>query len=266
MGSAGLKFGRDGKVRWDEIWGSFCDLAMAGGPPHKGTLLEPGSESEIEAQPERYREVVEEICRGIRMVTELAAGPSSNPGWVSVGCDTATMANWLARAIAMENVSAWFEDTILELPAGPGYRIEKEIKNVITSIAKTNHYFADHLRRGQQRQIEALFAEMETEAPLVQPAVSGHGFNPRKHRTLSAAIANSIHAATGLSPTVPEYAGWLGIATPDEQTAIRMMRLLATVNVIARRQAEVLYVPVNPTTDPSGEVVARAVAQVYGYI
>ena len=43
MRSAGLKFDADGKVAWDEIWGSFCDLAMAGGPPHKGALLEPGT-------------------------------------------------------------------------------------------------------------------------------------------------------------------------------------------------------------------------------
>jgi hypothetical protein len=32
MRSAGLKYGADGKVAWDQIWGSFCDLAMAGGP------------------------------------------------------------------------------------------------------------------------------------------------------------------------------------------------------------------------------------------
>ena len=42
MGSAGLKFAADGQVAWDEIWQSFCDLAMAGGPPHKGALLAPG--------------------------------------------------------------------------------------------------------------------------------------------------------------------------------------------------------------------------------
>src|SRR5215831_5441862 len=64
MGSAGLKFAPDGKVAWDEIWGSFCDLAMAGGPPHKGMLLLPASEPEIEAQSNRYQEVADEICRG----------------------------------------------------------------------------------------------------------------------------------------------------------------------------------------------------------
>src|SRR5687768_5539196 len=73
MGSAALKYDDEGKVAWDQIWGSFCDLAMAGGPPHKGTLLEPGSEAEIDAQFGRYDEVGEEICRGIRMVTNLRA-------------------------------------------------------------------------------------------------------------------------------------------------------------------------------------------------
>src|SRR6186713_3136935 len=63
MGSAALAYDTDGQVAWHQIWGSFCDLAMAGGPPHKGTLLEPGTEAEIDAQFGRYDDVVEEICR-----------------------------------------------------------------------------------------------------------------------------------------------------------------------------------------------------------
>src|SRR5262245_3850910 len=59
MGSATLRFSRDGRVAWNEMWASFCDLAMAGGPPHKGTLLEPGARAEIDAQPDRYRTVVD---------------------------------------------------------------------------------------------------------------------------------------------------------------------------------------------------------------
>ena len=45
MRSAGLEYDPDGNVAWDRMWGSFCDLAMAGGPPHKGRLLEPGTEA-----------------------------------------------------------------------------------------------------------------------------------------------------------------------------------------------------------------------------
>jgi len=263
MGSAGLKFDRDGKVAWDEIWGSFCDLAMAGGPPHKGNLLEPGSEDEIAQQPGRYKEVVDEICRGIRMVTELAVSPSPNPGWVQVGCDTETMANWLVRAIVMENVSGYCEDSVLELPAAPHYRLEKEIKNVITVIAKTCHYFADHLRSGQQRAIGALFKEMDAVSPLVQPAVAGHGLDPAKQRELSAGIADRIERSTGLSRAERVYTGWVGATCPSVSAAISMMRLLSTINVLSRREDTILYVPVNPITDPTGEIVAHAVAEIY---
>src|SRR6188472_1553862 len=105
MGSAGLKYDSDGKVAWDEIWGSFCDLAMAGGPPHKGMLLTPGTPAEIEARPERYGEVVEEICRGVTLVTDLPADASPVPGWCRIGCYSESMAGWLLRAITMENVA-----------------------------------------------------------------------------------------------------------------------------------------------------------------
>jgi hypothetical protein len=33
------------------MWGSFCDPALAVGPPHKGSLLAPASAGEIEAVP-----------------------------------------------------------------------------------------------------------------------------------------------------------------------------------------------------------------------
>ena len=126
MGSAILKYARDGKVAWGEIWETFCDLAMAGGPPHKGVLLQPGSAAEIEAQPARYRDVVAEICRGVALVTELAAEPSPIPGWVRVRCESSVMAEWLVRAIVMENISARNEGFLFDLPAGPGYRIERK--------------------------------------------------------------------------------------------------------------------------------------------
>ena len=76
MRSAGLRYDADGRVAWDEIWGSFCDLAMAGGPPHKGRLLQPGTPHEVASAPERYSEVVKEICRGIRRVADLEGSPA----------------------------------------------------------------------------------------------------------------------------------------------------------------------------------------------
>ena len=69
----------------------------------------------------------------------------------------------------MENVSARCEGTTLELPAGPGYRLEKEIKNVITAVAKTGHDWLDHTGVAQQRAIGDLFSAIEAESPLIQP-------------------------------------------------------------------------------------------------
>src|SRR5688500_4889486 len=128
MGSAGVRFGEDGQVAWDQIWGSFCDLAMAGGPPHKGQLLEPGRPETVAAEPERYEEVVDEICRGITLASELPAQASREPGWVSVDCYSETMASWLLRAVVMENVAARSHGRALLLPAAPAFRLDKEIK------------------------------------------------------------------------------------------------------------------------------------------
>src|SRR5215208_1246157 len=116
MGWAALKYDGAGRVAWDQMWGSFCDLAMAGGPPHKGTLLEAGAEPEIDAQFARYDEVVEEICRGIKMVTGLRAYASPTLGWVAITCLNDTMTGWLLRAIVMENVAARRRGAVLELP------------------------------------------------------------------------------------------------------------------------------------------------------
>jgi hypothetical protein len=116
MGSADLKYDMDGNVAWNEIWASFCDLAMAGGPPHKGKLLEPASRGEIAAQPERYDRVTQEICRGVMMAAELTAEVSPVPGWIRVECFGEGMAGWLLRAIVMENVAARQDGAALHLP------------------------------------------------------------------------------------------------------------------------------------------------------
>src|SRR5580700_2512556 len=88
MGSAGLRYGRDGRVAWDEIWTTFCDLALAGGPPHRGSLLEPPSEADVTAAPSRYRDVVAEIGRAVRMTTCLRVVDGYVPGWIGIRCDS----------------------------------------------------------------------------------------------------------------------------------------------------------------------------------
>ena len=265
MGSAALKYGRDGKVAWNDIWSTFCDLAMAGGPPHKGALLEPGSRAAIDAEPDRYRQVVDEICRGVSMVTDLPAEPSPVPGWVRVDCETSGMAEWLVRAIVMENVSARCQGALLDLPAGPGYRVEKEIKNVITVIAKTCHYWLGHMWATQRRDIANLFATMAAESPLVQPAFADDDFQADRHQALCTKMGETIHRLTGLHPSNHRYTGWLGLECPNVRAAVWMMRAMVAANVLARREETTLFVPVNPATDPEGETVVKPVIRIHGF-
>jgi len=230
MGSAGLKYGPDGKVAWDEIWGSFCDLAMAGGPPHKGRLLEPGGREAIDAAPSRYEEVVDEICRGITLASELPAQPSAHPGWVSVDCYSETMASWLLRAIVMENVAACSDGRALLLPAAPHFALDKEIKNVITVIAKTTHYWMGHMSRAQKSAIAELFAKLSSSSPLIEPADPG---------------------------------SWRAVDCSSVKAAVWMMRAVVVNNVLARREGTTLFVPNNPVSDPGGVIVARTVMVVH---
>jgi sirohydrochlorin cobaltochelatase len=262
MGSAGLKFDANGQVAWDEMWGSFCDLAMAGGPPHKGMLLEPGTETNIDSQYGRYDEVVDEICRGIRMVTGLRSYMSPTPGWVCVTCLGDGMAGWLVRAIVMENVAARRRGAILELPAAPHFRLEKEIKNVITVVAKTCHYWLGHMPRDQQQAVAELFVTMGGESPLVEPDFGGPD-ERAGDLDLAASLAALIQQGTGLQRSEHQYAGWLGIECANVRSAVWMMRALVATNVLSRREGTVLFVPVNAMTDPRGTIVAGAVQRVY---
>jgi len=145
MGAAALQYDKNGDVAWDEMWTGYCELALAGGAPHRGTLLEPVHEEAIAANPERYEWVLGELERGINLVTGLRVIRSVTPGWIGMECDSEGMALWLLRAIVVENVTVRREETALWFPAGPDFRLEREIKNVITVIAKTNHYWEEHV-------------------------------------------------------------------------------------------------------------------------
>ena len=263
MRSAGLKYDADGQVAWDQIWGSFCDLAMAGGPPHKGQLLEPGQQADIDAAFDRYDEVADEICRGIRMVTGLRAYVAPDPGWICVTCHGDAMAGWLVRAIAMENVAVRRRGAILELPVSPHFRLEREIKNVITVIAKTCHYWMGHIPEDQQRAIGDLFNTMEAESPLIEPDLTS-AESARSHQ-LATRLAEQIQRATGLEPSSQRYSGWLGIECPSVRFAVWMMRALVASNVLSRREGTVLFVPINTRTDPRGTVVSATVSRTYQY-
>jgi sirohydrochlorin cobaltochelatase len=108
-------------------------------------LLEPVPPDEIKADLENYERVVAEIERGWGLVTGLLTVRSKKLGWVGLKCEDEEMALWILCAIVVENVCVRREDNVLYLPAGPAFRLDKEIKNVITVVAKTHHYWTEHL-------------------------------------------------------------------------------------------------------------------------
>ena len=119
MGAASLQRDAEGRVAWDEMWQGFCELGLAGGPPHRGTLLEAVAPDEARANPSRYDEVRAELARGLRMVTGLRVVLDGSPGWIGLACADEEMAIWLMRAIVVENVMVRRERAVLFLPAGP---------------------------------------------------------------------------------------------------------------------------------------------------
>ena len=162
MSSAPMKFRPDGGVDWGNMWDTFCILAQDGGPPHRGTMLQ-APENPDPYHPD-YEFALHEIIRGIWEVSGLSA-QAANPGWVSVTCASPEMARWLFDAIQQENVCARCERSRLFLPVGGHFTLKGEIKNVITVVAKTTHYWQAHVSQDVKRvlAIEEKFGEIKAQ-------------------------------------------------------------------------------------------------------
>jgi hypothetical protein len=173
------------------------------------------------------------------------------------------MAGWLLRAIVMENVSARASGLDLDLPAAPAFRLEKEVKNVITVIAKTCHYYLGHMPRWQRRSIAELFTTLASESPLLEPAAADDGRRAEADAPLFESMAARIAGETGLRTSHHHYANWLGVECPSVHAAVWMMRALVVSNVLSRREETALFVPVNRASDPSGDRAVDALVRMH---
>ncbi len=129
-------------MAWGEMWENFCALALDGGPSHRSEMLT--AQPMPDTHSPTYQQAVQEIVRGIQEVSGLPAA-EVRPGWIGVTCPSAAMATWLAEAIVAEQVEAHAEENLLRVPVGDYYTVKGEIKNVVTAVAKTTHYWGDHL-------------------------------------------------------------------------------------------------------------------------
>jgi sirohydrochlorin cobaltochelatase len=144
MSSAPFVYRDDGQPDWGAMWGSFCELALFGGPPHRGEASAIRACKPVAAgQSDWSFDPIAEIARGIFETTGLEA-VAAEPSWLGVSCDSAKMAAWLCAAIILENVDARSEGNRLMVPARPDYRLKEEVKSVITVVAKTHHYWLEH--------------------------------------------------------------------------------------------------------------------------
>ena len=143
MAAAPMLFKSDGSVDWGNMWDGFCALAQEGGPPHRDSLLSAPAEQDRQSDP--YRRVAQEIIRGIAEVSGLRAY-AVTAGWIAIRCDSSAMARWISAAIRAENVESRCDALLAFVPCGEQFQLGNEIKNVITAVAKTSHYWKEHLQ------------------------------------------------------------------------------------------------------------------------
>lgn len=143
MASAPFIYDDAGRVDWGTMWTSFCDLALNGGPPHRGFFLAASPLAVVDSVA--WQRVAAEIARGVTATTGCvpAVAAATEPGWLAFAIDSPVLASWLAVAIIAEGVDARAMGAALWLPVAESYGIG-EIKNVITAMAKTHHSARQH--------------------------------------------------------------------------------------------------------------------------
>lgn len=166
MSAAPFVWREDGRPDWAEMWTGFCELALYGGPPHRGeaqTLRAPDAgraqTATVSEQPWDGFDPMTEIRRGIWETAGLFAEPAEDPGWMVITCGSRKMAAWLAASIIIENVDARCEEERLYVPACRDFHLKNEVKSVITVVAKTHHYWQAHI--AQQELMAATAAARE---------------------------------------------------------------------------------------------------------
>jgi hypothetical protein len=98
----------------------------------------------MDPQSPAYQTAATEIIRGIRLVSGLEAA-LAEPGWMAVECGSASKARWLSEQIVQEQVAATYRGVQLWVPVDGRFTVDNEIKSVITVLAKTTHYWRNHL-------------------------------------------------------------------------------------------------------------------------
>ncbi len=142
MASAPFVYDENGNVAWNKMWDSYCNLAIEGGPPHRGDMLNSKGTSN-DFNSENYKNAVTEIERAFNMIVPYKH-KSLNNGYMQVTLNSEHMAKWFCEIINKENVECQVNNKNIFLPVNDDFTLEKEIKNVVTVLGKAFHYWSKH--------------------------------------------------------------------------------------------------------------------------
>ena len=144
MGAAPFVWREDGRPDWGAMWTTFCELALYGGPPHRGPdAALRAADDPADGRPLRA-DLLAELRRGIWETTGLHA-EAEGPRWLAITCDSPRMAAWLCAVVILENVDARVDGERLLLPLRPEFELHDQIRSLVTVVAKTHHYWQAHL-------------------------------------------------------------------------------------------------------------------------
>lgn len=88
--------------------------------------------------------MLDETARGPSLETGRPVRRDTAPGWIGLVCPNEAVAARLTWGVLPENVAVRRDGYTTLLPAGPGFRLEQKIENVVTAVAKTHHSWTEH--------------------------------------------------------------------------------------------------------------------------
>lgn len=92
---------------------------------------------------------------------------------MAVECGDVSKAYWLSQQIRAENVDSYCDGTRFFVPVGADFTLKGEIKNVITVVAKTTHYWSDHME-ASLKQVVAWERRFQKMGAFVRGFVTGN--------------------------------------------------------------------------------------------
>jgi hypothetical protein len=132
VSATGLAMGRVGAMAAADA-SLEADLASAPISPQAALLVEPVPAAEAQAQHDQQTTVLATLSRGLHLLTGLPVVESPVPGWIGIRVPDPI---FMLRAVVVQGILSRRRGDVLWLPAGPAFAMRREIRSVLTAVAK----------------------------------------------------------------------------------------------------------------------------------